>query len=247
MNKAIWITRPSQDAGYFENSLKDKGFTSIVEPLLRIKYNKINLETDNIQALIFTSANGVRAYMYNRGRTDLPVYAVGDATGMEAKNSGFETVYISKGDVLFLSETIKEHACSNSGALLHIAGSVIAKDLSALLLAHNYKVNRKVLYEAVERKTLTRTMQETLNDDGITGVILMSPRTARIFKEIIVSHNLHSIIPKLKLYCLSDAVAIQVRELGCGVIVAEHPTQVDIMDKITGVQYDERKNRTKEY
>ena len=228
----IWITRPIQDSSYFLTVLTDKGYDTFVEPLLDIYYNDVALDTDNCQAIVFTSANGVRAYIHNKGRVDLPVYAVGDATGIEAKNAGFETVYVSQGDVVFLSETIKEHANPLNGSLYHAAGSVVAKDLSALLSAHKYHVKRQALYEAVPAVRIPDTVCEYIRKGQILGVVLMSPRTADIFLRTVRTQKLDKYFKNMIVFALSDAVAQKINDLECKIIVADYPTQGDVVEKI---------------
>ena len=228
----IWITRPTEDSSHLFKTLTDKGYDAFVEPLLDITFNEVKIDTKNCQAIVFTSANGVRAYIYNKGTTDLPVYAVGDATAREAKKAGFKIIHISQGDVVFLSETIKEHAKPEEGALYHGAGSVIAKDLSALLSAHKYAVKRQALYEAVPTVAISRTVCTYLKNGSISGILLMSPRTADIFVRTMRAQKLDNHLEGVIMFALSDAVADKLRSLNCKVVVASDPTQSDVISAI---------------
>ena len=228
----IWITRPTEDSSHLFKTLTDKGYDVFVEPLLDITYNEVKIDTENCQAIVFTSANGVRAYIHNKGTTDLPVYAVGDATATEAKKAGFKIIHISQGDVVFLSETIKEHAKPKDGALYHGAGSVVAKDLSALLSAHKYVVKRQTLYEAVPAVCISRTVCNHLKKGFISGVVLMSPRTADIFVRTVRTQKLDNYLENVIVFSLSDAVADKLRSLDCKVVVANDPTQSDVISLI---------------
>ena len=228
----IWITRPSEDSNYLFKTLTNKGYDAFVEPLLDITYNEVKIDTENCQAIVFTSANGVRAYVHNKGTTNLPVYAVGEATATEAKKAGFKSIHISQGDVVFLSETIKEHAKPKDGALYHGAGSVVAKDLSALLSAYKYSVKRQALYNAVPAVNISSTVCNYLKQDLISGVILMSPRTADTFLRTVRTQKLDSYLENVIVFSLSDAVANKLKSLNCKVVVANDPTQSDIISLI---------------
>src|SRR4051794_41252334 len=57
------------------------------------------LDLEGVQALLCTSANGVRATAARTTRRDLPVLAVGDATARAARDVGFAHVESAGGDV----------------------------------------------------------------------------------------------------------------------------------------------------
>ena len=105
----VLITRPGEDGAALAEILGARGVDSIIEPLLVIK--KIEgsaLNLSNIQALLLTSANGVRALAEKTDRRDIPVYAVGDATATTARKTGFVQVHSAAGDVETLVGLVKE-------------------------------------------------------------------------------------------------------------------------------------------
>ena len=96
----VLITRPGEDGTALAEILRARGIESVIEPLLSIKYlDGPELKLENIQALLLTSANGVRALARRTDRRDIPVYAVGDATAMTARKAGFIQVHSAAGDL----------------------------------------------------------------------------------------------------------------------------------------------------
>src|ERR1043166_2172034 len=86
----ILVTRPDPEASRFAAQLREHGIDALVAPLMIVEPTDAQLPAlDGIQALIFTSANGVRAYIARGGRADLPAYAVGEATAAAARTAGF--------------------------------------------------------------------------------------------------------------------------------------------------------------
>src|SRR5229473_1898951 len=107
------ITRPIEDAGELAAALSLRG----------------------VQAVLFTSANGARAFARATARRDLAVIAVGDATARTARALGFADIASAGGDVGDLAALVAARLDPRRGALLHAAGSVVAGDLAARLRA----------------------------------------------------------------------------------------------------------------
>ena len=160
-SKKIWITRPSDEARILSTSLKKLGYDTVVEPLLKIQFKTRQINTKGCQAVIFTSSNGVKAYIHNNGDLSLPAYVVGAATAYQARKAHFKNTYVAKGDVIFLSDMIKERIDPLAGTLYYAAGSAVAKDLATLLSAHKYTVRRQTLYEAVPIASLKKNFLRT--------------------------------------------------------------------------------------
>ena len=58
----VLLTRPKEDSESLAALLKARGIKSLIEPMLTIyPRTNVRLLIDDIQALIFTSANGVRS------------------------------------------------------------------------------------------------------------------------------------------------------------------------------------------
>ncbi len=74
------ITRPIEDAGPLAAALAARGVTPVSEPLLAIRPRPAAaVALAGVQAVLFTSANGVRTFGRMAARRDLAVLAVGDA------------------------------------------------------------------------------------------------------------------------------------------------------------------------
>ena len=100
----VWVTRPEEDAAELAEALRAEGVEVLVEPLLRIVYTDgPPLDLTGVQALIATSANGVRAFARRNQQRDVPVLAVGAATARAARAAGFTSVESAAGDVAALA------------------------------------------------------------------------------------------------------------------------------------------------
>src|SRR5689334_12471588 len=178
----ILVTRPREDAEPFARQLEARGHTVLIEPLFTIEPEPdVPLDLERVQALLATSANGVRAFAARSPRRDLRVFAVGEATAAAARALGFEDVESAGGDVDDLIRLVRERARPEDGALLHAAGSVVAGDLAGALEAAGFEVRRAVLYRAEPAAALSAAAIAALREGRIDVAIFFSPRTARTF------------------------------------------------------------------
>jgi hypothetical protein len=88
------ITRPEEDARPLAEALAARGVATVIEPLLAIRplpeaASDLAKDLAGVQALLFTSANGARAFAELSPRRDIGVLAVGDATASAARGLGF--------------------------------------------------------------------------------------------------------------------------------------------------------------
>ena len=82
----VLVTRPQQDAIVLESELRERGFSPLLSPMLKITYfDSVVPSLDGVQALIFTSANGVHSFFSRTKDISLPAYAVGEVTAAAAR------------------------------------------------------------------------------------------------------------------------------------------------------------------
>ena len=230
----LLVTRPLDDAQALAERLAARGHAATVEPLLTIAPDlRAPLDLSGIHALVFTSANGVRAYALRSPRRDLPVFAVGAATAAAAREIGFANVASAEGDVAALEETIAARVSPAEGPLLHVAGAVVAGDLAGRLAARGYTLRRATLYAAEPAPRLSAAAQAALEGGTLDGVLLFSPRSAAIFVELTAAPALRAAVGRLTLFALSPAVAQAAAAAGWRrVVVAPQPDEPALLDLI---------------
>jgi uroporphyrinogen-III synthase len=229
----LLVTRPEPDASREAEMLTARGHQPVLAPLLTIAFDRTApLELEGAQALIATSRNALRALAAHPAlgaALKLPLLTVGDATAGEAQAHGFADVTIGPGTGAKLAKLIAREFEPNRGALVHVSGETIAFDLKSALEAEGFTVRRFVLYRAVPVPALPAEALSLLEAGELDGVMLMSPRTAKTFAELAVSHGLVTHAHGLVCYCLSEAVAEAVRPLGGKIRVAARPREEDIL------------------
>jgi uroporphyrinogen-III synthase len=223
------VTRPREDAAGFAAELARRGIEPVIEPLLTIRLRPAELELGDVQALLFTSANGVRAFAASSRRRDLRALAVGDATAEEARRHGFARVESAEADVGSLASLAIARLSPGGGVLLHPAGTSVAGDLAASLAPAGFSVRRAVLYDAEPAGALSPGVAGALRQGEIAAAFFFSPRTAVTFVSLATAEA-----PKaaaaMTAYCLSPTVARAVEKLGWGALrVAAAPRQAELL------------------
>jgi uroporphyrinogen-III synthase len=190
------VTRPIEDAGQLAAALEARGHQVIVAPLLRIVPRKdVTIPDRPYAALLATSANAIRALADSEKLRDLPLYVVGPQSLAAAKAAGFCKAEAHGGDVLGLARFVEENLQPSSRPLLYLSGAETSGDLAGVLAKNGFEVERCILYDAVPASSVVV--------EHADGVLLYSPRTARIWSELVPEQIAAPMIH----FCLSANVA----------------------------------------
>ena len=223
----ILITRPIEDAEPLADALRARGHETLIEPMLEIRNSdRLLPNLINTQALLFTSANGVRAAARATENRSLPALCVGDATARAAIQAGFQTVKSASGNVAGLASLVIKQCEPDGGALLHVAGSAVAGDLAGSLEATGFSVQRAMLYDAKATQSLSPQGRQVIAKREIDAVLLFSPRSAGTFAKVVSDARLEAACEGIDILCLSRAVAEALGGLPHRTLsVADEPTQ----------------------
>ncbi|MFO1113743.1 MAG: uroporphyrinogen-III synthase [Rhodospirillales bacterium] len=213
----LWMTRTAEDAEASASPVRALGHHVMVEPLMTIeRLEGPPLDLTGVQALLATSANGVRAFAARQPERSLPLLAVGDATARAAAAAGFQQVESAAGDVQALAELVRSRLDPAAGALLHIAASKRAGDLAGALSAAGFTCRRAVLYRARAAEALSGELAAMIREGRLDGALVFSPRTAATLARLLRQEKLADAAASMDLYCLSEAVA----EAAAGIAMA---------------------------
>lgn len=179
------VTRPLPDAGRTAEALAARGVAVLVEPMLRIEFlPPPALDLAGVQALLFTSANGVRAFAAASPERGLPALAAGDATAREARAAGFHRVGSAAGDGEALARLAAARCEAPAGPLLHASGEAVAGNLAGALAAAGFRVRREVLYRARAAEAFSPALAGELAAGSLSLALFFSPRSAAVFAKL---------------------------------------------------------------
>jgi uroporphyrinogen-III synthase len=221
----VLVTRPEEDAARTAALLKARGHEAIIAPLLTVRFHDgEEISLDGIQAVLATSANGVRALGQRTPRRDVPVFAVGPQTEEEAMRLGFQSVRNAQGDATALATATARWASPAKGPLLHVKGAEADGTLARLLNDQGFDVKGAVLYDVAAVTKLTPAVRNLLARSD--AALFFSPRSARVFHDAAVGLDLSAIIAA----CISEATAAALAPLAFREIrVASEPNQIAVL------------------
>lgn len=231
----IVVTRPAEDAEAMAAALSKRGHDVLIHPLLEVVFRPLSFSEFHVaSALTVTSRNALRSLAASEALSEAracSVYCVGEATAGYAAQLGFSDVRTGPGTAKGLADFILQMPePDRQGIFLYLTGEDLAFDLETELKVHGINVRRAIAYETREApEAATQQLVEKLNE-GVDGVILMSPRTALVFARILEQAKVPKAISPLTCYCLSEAVAAPLQQIADIVIrVASKPSQVDLL------------------
>jgi uroporphyrinogen-III synthase len=237
------VTRPRAEAAELAEALAQRGIAAIIEPLLEIHYRGAPApDLAGVQAILCTSANGVRALARLSGERAVKLFAVGDSTAARARDEGFARVESAGGSLGDLARLVRDRLDPASGRLLHVTGDVMAGDLAGALRADGFAVDRAVLYEAHPAAGLGAACVRALAEGIVDFALFFSPRTAAIFARLADRAGLAQAIGGVTALSLSAAV-----EEGLGALsfrarhIAQRPDQPSLLAALDRVLAERRR------
>ena len=232
----ILVTRPRGEADLFAVALAMRGHDAVVAPLLDIVIDDAPpLDLAGVQAVLFTSANGVRAFAHTQKIREIKTFCVGDATAAAARNAGFGTVESASGDVETLAALVQNRLDPKDGTLIHATGTAVAGDLAGVLGAEGFDVRRVQLYRADTATKLPDDAAEGLRNARIDVVTFFSPRTAEIFARLVLDAGLGDKLARVTALALAPSALEIAREQGCrfkAAIAADQPNEASLLDAV---------------
>ena len=235
------VTRPRAEAAALAEALDRRGIEAIIEPLLDIHYRDVPVpDLAGVQAVLCTSANGVRALARRSGERGVAMFAVGEATAARARAEGFLRVESAGGNVEDLARLACERLRPAEGPLLHIAGSDVAGDLVGMLRGAGFSIDRVVLYEARPVAGLSAPTVAALRNGLVEFALFFSPRTAAVFARLAEPAGLSAALRSVTAVSISAAADRALGDLAFARrIIAEAPDQESLLaalDRLPGEQ-----------
>jgi uroporphyrinogen-III synthase len=213
--KTLLLTRPKAQsralAQEIVSGFPDKA-TCLISPLMAITPLGDLPDTSKFQAVLFTSVNGVQAFI-DLGGTTSKCYCVGTRTMQVAQAAGLDAVS-ANGAAAELIALVAKELTPEDGPLLHVRGEHTVGDIAENLTALGFTVEQAVLYRQAVCE-LSRTAQQALARGEVHGLPLYSPLTARRFAEVLAK-NPNWPTQKLTALCISKNVAAEVKNLELG-------------------------------
>jgi uroporphyrinogen-III synthase len=206
MPMRVLIIRPVEDATLTAQRLEALGHTAIVAPLISVQFiNGPELNVTGTQAILATSANGVRGLARRMSARDLPLYVVGSHTAATARALGFTSVIDADGNSIDLAHLVRRSADPGAGRLLYAFGDEISFEFVGTLA--KFKVHPEPVYATPAANALPSAAATAIRAGEIDTVLHFSARTASVFCELVTKAGLAAHCETILAVCISDASA----------------------------------------
>jgi uroporphyrinogen-III synthase len=227
----VLVTRPLEDAADTARELAMRGHEALLAPLLMTRFfDGPDVALDDVQAILATSANGIRALARRTPRRDLPVFAVGPQTMAEACKLGFGDVKNADGNVEDLARATHNWAKPGHGALMHAAGEGNDGKLAASL--GDFSVRREILYAVTPVEKMPAEAASALRKGGVDAALFFSPRSAAVFRDLAQGEGLA--LDRVIAAAISPATAAALAPLRFGALhVAPRPNLENLLNLLS--------------
>jgi uroporphyrinogen-III synthase len=229
----LLLTRPGtgSEPDPLQEALQAAGHRVTRAPLLSIVATGAVPTFDGAQALIVTSRNALRAVApAPEAALALPLYAVGPGTGALARALGFRRVVEGPGTGRELAALIAAQVDPAAGPLVYLAGETLAFDLKGALDAEGFTIRTEIVYRAEPAEAFPPDVVEPFRQGAFDAVVLMSPRTAKVYAKLVAESALTPAACRVVHFCLSDAVGRELNALGTvRIAVARLPNSQEML------------------
>jgi uroporphyrinogen-III synthase len=214
--------------------LAARGVEAVLEPMMEVHYRATTApDLSGVQALLCTSANGVRALARITRERELPLLAVGDATASRARAEGFTDVASAAGSLADLVGLAMMRLRPQRGTLVHVSGEAVAGDLGGALRARGFTVERSVLYDTRPIAALSRSAVRALCSGVIDFALFFSPRTAANFVSLTNSAGVAGCCRTITALSISEATDAALSALSWqDRHFADQPNQPALLDRL---------------
>jgi uroporphyrinogen-III synthase len=237
-NATIVITRPSGEEDVLTETLHERGYHILHEPLTHVilRHNALSelamALKDHPDAVIITSRHGVLALATLTPIRDLALICVGETSYNTALATGFNRVSVAGGTVENLLEYIA-NAYDEESRLLYISAEHVRIDLATALEKQGMQVQRLVLYEAVASEQFSDTFVEHIKRGHVDAVTFLSQRAATIFNQLSIQSGIEESLKTMQAHCMSLTIAQPLAANSWqGVYTAATPTLASLIECI---------------
>jgi uroporphyrinogen-III synthase len=218
----VVVTRPEKSGLKTAELLRARGHDPILLPLTA-PVHQTEAATAALARepayLAVTSAEAIRA-LVNAG-ADLsaslqkPIFVVGQASALAARDAGFQTIITGESDGAALAHLIAEKTrndVSLRGTICYLAGSPRDAGFEQTLNALNVPFETAEIYQMRQIAWQPSQLQERLTDQPIDAVLFYSSEAVRIFFALLKDEGLLAPLRQSRMICISAKVLSHIPE-----------------------------------
>ena len=203
---AVLVTRPEPGAADTARRVAALGWRPVLAPALVLAPRSADRPLPAAQALLLASRAAARAVAPGVS-SQLPVFAVGEATAAEARAHGFVNVTAAEGDAAALAALARARLDPAAGPLLLAVGAGYGAELAAELRRGGFRVRRRVVYSAEPAAALPDEARAALAAEAVVAALFFSPRSAGCAIALLRAAGLAGTLARAEALAISPRVA----------------------------------------
>jgi|GEM_PF-1830698 uroporphyrinogen-III synthase len=211
MKTKILLTRPRAASERLAALLSQRGFDSVVEPLITIEPALTPRPAGLFQAVLITSANALDAAEKSNQRLadlfPLPCFCVGTATGAAARAAGFTDIRCGTADGAALARMVIKSLRDKILPVLRLTSETADATAQNILSENGFALRSWGLYRATAVEDFSPAAKDALARGDIDAIPVFSPRSAQILVSMIEKKGLSEACRKVTAIGLSQAVS----------------------------------------
>lgn len=202
----ILVAREEGSAQESARALRDQGHEAWPAPVSRIHFLPRPVARRGVQALVFTSRHGVKAFIAANAWRDATAYAVGPATAGALRASGFTEVVTAAGEGASLVSLLQANLLPNAGEVVHVGGEHLAVDIAAHLQHSGFRARHVAMYRARALSALPAEARAHLRSGRVETILLYSANGARVLSALTQTCGCGPVARAARALCLSQSV-----------------------------------------
>ncbi len=231
----VLVTRTQPGATHTATALQKRGYEALIDPVLNIVTTQAPPpDLTGVQAIVATSAHGVRAVAAVSGAKNTPLFCLSGASFDAASDAGFcgET-FKTDGHAKDIAVAVSAHLSSQGGPVpvLWVRGRHFAFDMAKALGGFGCKVQQWEAYAAQPVAALCPQTIAAIHEGQIKAVLFHSARGAKHFVRL--AHNAGVNLSGLKAVAMSAEAAKPLRPVEFGEIyLAARPDEAALLSAV---------------
>jgi uroporphyrinogen-III synthase len=193
----ILITRPIDDAVELQQELKKKKIRSLIDPLTSFKFRNRKITFSEDYVYICASQRCVESLARFKNINNIRIIVVGKKVARRLKENNFKNILIIAIDTKQLMKWMRKKE-NLQNHYIYLSGSIINDIFVCELKKYNISFQRKVIYETILKKSLSRHTIKMLKQHKITSVVFYSKTVADVYFKLLKKYkitvtNMHQI------------------------------------------------------
>tara|TARA_B100001996_G_scaffold374702_1_gene353681 strand:+ start:433 stop:1128 length:696 start_codon:yes stop_codon:yes gene_type:complete len=205
----ILITRPLIDSENLMEKFFSMGHKILHIPTLKISSaNMKPINSDDFDALVFTSSNAVRNLKLLNENKKIFCFCVGSITEKIARQLGFQNTFSAGGTANALKNLIiNSNELNKKSNIAYLCGDNISYNLDIDLKREGFRVKKIINYLAEKITDLSDENKKIIENNPPDLIFVYSLRSAQSFVKITKNHSLYPLMTGSIVMCISKKVA----------------------------------------